>query len=199
MQVHGFFTVLAEVIHAAVSTCPSARPDACGASASCVRVQPGLNLQDFHKQCRAAIRARPSVGRAALPPPWRWPASASTAASATTSTTTKRGGRRRPFKRPPGTLGISFGSDDTSNVIIAVRPTSPLAGSVAVGDKLISISGPGRAPFRCGGSTGSEVVGELRAAENTATASSRLKSRRRLRSRHHPGPWDSSSRATARA
>ena len=31
----------------------------------------------------------------------------------------------------------------------------------------MSISGPGRAPFRCGGSTGSEVVGELRAAENT--------------------------------
>ena len=71
------------------------------------------------------------------------------------------------IQAPAGTLGISFGSDDTSNVIIAVRPTSPLAGSVAVGDKLVSISGPGRAPFRCGGSTGSEVVGELRAAENT--------------------------------
>ena len=76
-------------------------------------------------------------------------------------------GPETTIQAPAGTLGISFGSDDTSNVIIAVRPTSPLAGSVAVGDKLISISGPGRAPFRCGGSTGSEVVGELRAAENT--------------------------------
>ena len=76
-------------------------------------------------------------------------------------------GPETTVQAPAGTLGISFGSDDTSNVIIAVRPTSPLAGSVAVGDKLISISGPGRAPFRCGGSTGSEVVGELRAAENT--------------------------------
>jgi hypothetical protein len=76
-------------------------------------------------------------------------------------------GPETTIQAPAGTLGISFGSDDTSNVIIAVRPTSPLAGSVAVGDKLVSISGPGRAPFRCGGSTGSEVVGELRAAENT--------------------------------
>ena len=59
------------------------------ASASCVRVPPGLNLQAFHKQCRAAIRARPWVARAALAPPWRWPASASTAASATTSTATR--------------------------------------------------------------------------------------------------------------
>ena len=77
-------------------------------------------------------------------------------------------GPETTIQAPAGTLGISFGSDDTSNVIIAVRPTSPLAGSVAVGDKLVSISGPGRAPFRCGGSTGSEVVGELRAAENTS-------------------------------
>ena len=72
-------------------------------------------------------------------------------------------GPETTIQAPAGTLGISFGSDDTSNVIIAVRPTSPLAGSVAVGDKLISIPGPGRAPFRCGGSTGNEGIGELRA------------------------------------
>ena len=57
-------------------------------------------------------------------------------------------GPETTIQAPAGTLGISFGSDDTSNVIIAVRPTSPLAGQVAVGDKLVSISGPGRAPFR---------------------------------------------------
>ena len=49
-------------------------------------------------------------------------------------------GPETTIQAPAGTLGISFGSDDTSNVIIAVRPTSPLAGSVAVGDKLVSAS-----------------------------------------------------------
>ena len=146
---------------------PIVRPHGSGASASCVRVPPGLNLQAFHKQCRAAIRARPWVEGAAPRINMALACVGIDGCFGDDVNSDETRGPETTIQAPAGTLGISFGSDDTSNVIIAVRPTSPLAGSVAVGDKLVSISGPGRAPFRCGGSTGSEVVGELRAAENT--------------------------------
>ena len=74
----------------------------------------------------------------------------------------------REVAAPKGTLGLSFGSDDTSNVVVSVRATSPLIDHIAVGDRLVAIGAPGRAPFRCGGSTGSELVQELRAAEGTS-------------------------------
>ena len=45
-----------------------------------------------------------------------------------------------------------------------VRSGSPLAGEVAVGDRLVSISTPGRALFTCGPTaTGLDIIDELRA------------------------------------
>ena len=164
--VHGFFAT--EDIHAGSgSTHPSARLDGSGASVSCVR---GAKTQ-FQARCPPGPKGLPSartqVQKAAHRTTMALACVGIDGCFGDDVNGDETRGPETTIQAPAGTLGISFGSDDTSNVIIAVRPTSPLAGSVAVGDKLVSISGPGRAPFRCGGSTGSEVVGELRAAENT--------------------------------
>ena len=182
MQVHGFFTVLAwshmpsRPIPARARTGPERAPAACGCRKAKL-ASISLTVQGCHP--------RAPVGRKGCPP--------TTMALACVGidgcfgddvNSDETRGPETTIQAPAGTLGISFGSDDTSNVIIAVRPTSPLAGSVAVGDKLISISG--RPPHL--------DVGAVRVARSSAscarrkiraTASSRLKSRRRLRSRHH--------------
>ena len=58
---------------------------------------------------------------------------------------------------PAGPLGMFISRD-------VVRKPGPLAGRVAVGDRLVSISTPGRALFTCGPTaTGPDIVDELRA------------------------------------
>ena len=60
---------------------------------------------------------------------------------------------------PAGPLGV-FISRDT----ISRSASGPLAGRVAVGDRLVSISTPGRALFTCGPTaTGHDIIDELRA------------------------------------
>ena len=58
---------------------------------------------------------------------------------------------------PAGPLGMFISRD-------VVRKPGPLAGRVAVGDRLVSISTPGRALFTCGPTaTGLDIIDELRA------------------------------------
>ena len=60
---------------------------------------------------------------------------------------------------PAGPLGVSISRDTISR-----SASGPLAGRVAVGDRLVSISTPGRALFTCGPTaTGPDIVDELRA------------------------------------
>ena len=67
-------------------------------------------------------------------------------------------------RAPAGSLGV-FVARDASHRVTGVRSGSPLAGEVAVGDRLVSISTPGRALFTCGPTaTGLDIVDELRAA-----------------------------------
>ena len=62
---------------------------------------------------------------------------------------------------PAGPLGVSISRSATLG---EVRASGPLAGRVAVGDRLVSISTPGRALFTCGPTaTGPDIVDELRA------------------------------------
>ena len=66
-------------------------------------------------------------------------------------------------RAPAGSLGV-FIARDASHRVTGVRSGSPLAGEVAVGDRLVSISTPGRALFTCGPTaTGLDIVDELRA------------------------------------
>ena len=66
-------------------------------------------------------------------------------------------------RAPAGSLGV-FIARDASHRVTGVRSGSPLAGEVAVGDRLVSISTPGRALFTCGPTaTGPDVIDELRA------------------------------------
>ena len=66
-------------------------------------------------------------------------------------------------RAPAGSLGV-FIARGTSHRVTGVRSGSPLAGEVAVGDRLVSISTPGRALFTCGPTaTGPDIVDELRA------------------------------------
>ena len=66
-------------------------------------------------------------------------------------------------RAPAGSLGV-FIARDASHRVTGVRSGSPLAGEVAVGDRLVSISTPGRALFTCGPTaTGPDIVDELRA------------------------------------
>ena len=66
-------------------------------------------------------------------------------------------------RAPAGSLGV-FIARDASHRVTGVRSGSPLAGEVAVGDRLVSISTPGRALFTCGPTaTGLDVIDELRA------------------------------------
>ena len=66
-------------------------------------------------------------------------------------------------RAPAGSLGV-FIARDASHRVTGVRSGSPLAGEVAVGDRLVSISTPGRALFTCGPTaTGFDVIDELRA------------------------------------
>jgi hypothetical protein len=66
-------------------------------------------------------------------------------------------------RAPAGSLGV-FIARGTSHRVTEVRSGSPLAGEVAVGDRLVSISTPGRALFTCGPTaTGLDIVDELRA------------------------------------
>ena len=66
-------------------------------------------------------------------------------------------------RAPAGPLGV-FIARDTSHRVTEVRASGPLAGRVAVGDRLVSISTPGRALFTCGPTaTGLDVIDELRA------------------------------------
>ena len=60
---------------------------------------------------------------------------------------------------PAGPLGVSISRDTISR-----SASGPLAGRVAVGDRLVSISTPGRALFTCGPTaTGHDIIDELRA------------------------------------
>ena len=66
-------------------------------------------------------------------------------------------------RAPAGSLGVFF-ARDTSHRVTQLRASGPLAGRVAVGDRLVSISTPGRALFTCGPTaTGLDVIDELRA------------------------------------
>ena len=66
-------------------------------------------------------------------------------------------------RAPAGSLGV-FLARDTSHRVTEVRASGPLAGRVAVGDRLVSIRTPGRALFTCGPTaTGPDIVDELRA------------------------------------
>ena len=66
-------------------------------------------------------------------------------------------------RAPAGSLGV-FLARDTSHRVTEVRASAPLAGRVAVGDRLVSIRTPGRALFTCGPTaTGPDIVDELRA------------------------------------
>ena len=66
-------------------------------------------------------------------------------------------------RAPAGSLGV-FIARDASHRVTGVRASGPLAGRVAVGDRLVSISTPGRALFTCGPTaTGLDVIDELRA------------------------------------
>ena len=66
-------------------------------------------------------------------------------------------------RAPAGSLGV-FVARVASHRVTGVRSGSPLAGEVAVGDRLVSISTPGRALFTCGPTaTGLDVIDELRA------------------------------------
>ena len=61
-------------------------------------------------------------------------------------------------RAPAGSLGV-FVARDASHRVTGVRSGSPLAGEVAVGDRLVSISTPGRALFTCGPTaTGLDIV-----------------------------------------
>ena len=74
----------------------------------------------------------------------------------------------REVRAPPGPLGVSFDANDTSHRVIGVRPASPLARHVAVGDRLVRISTPGRAPLMCGPTvTGRDITDELRAGASS--------------------------------
>ena len=65
-------------------------------------------------------------------------------------------------RAPAGSLGV-FIARDASHRVTGVRSGSPLAGEVAVGDRLVSISTPGRALFTCGPTaTGLDIIDELR-------------------------------------
>ena len=64
-------------------------------------------------------------------------------------------------RAPAGSLGV-FIARDASHRVTGVRSGSPLAGEVAVGDRLVSISTPGRALFTCGPTaTGLDIVGRV--------------------------------------
>ena len=74
----------------------------------------------------------------------------------------------REVRAPPGPLGVSFDANDTSHRVIGVRPASPLARHVAVGDRLVRISTPGRAPLMCGPTvTGRDITDELLAGASS--------------------------------
>mmetsp|Transcript_3808 Transcript_3808/g.9458 ORF Transcript_3808/g.9458 Transcript_3808/m.9458 type:complete len:194 (+) Transcript_3808:171-752(+) len=74
----------------------------------------------------------------------------------------------REVRAPPGPLGVSFDANDTSHRVTGVRPASPLARHVAVGDRLVRISTPGRAPLMCGPTvTGLDITDELRAGASS--------------------------------
>ena len=73
------------------------------------------------------------------------------------------GGNESTFEvaAPAGSLGVSISRRCTLG---EVRASGPLAGRVAVGDRLVSISTPGRALFTCGPTaTGHDIIDELRA------------------------------------
>ena len=63
---------------------------------------------------------------------------------------------------PPGRLGLRF-ETGTGHQVTSVAHSSPLAGRVSVGDRLVSIRAPGR-EFYCGSPrTGSDIVAEFQA------------------------------------
>jgi len=70
-------------------------------------------------------------------------------------------------RAPAGSLGV-FLARDASHRVTEVRASGPLAGRVAVGDRLVSISTPGRALFTCGPTaTGPDIVDEIRAGSGS--------------------------------
>ena len=67
---------------------------------------------------------------------------------------------------PPGRLGLRF-ETGIGHRVIYMSASSPLAGRVSVGDRLVSIRAPGR-EFYCGSlRTGSDIVAEFRATAGT--------------------------------
>ena len=70
-------------------------------------------------------------------------------------------------RAPAGSLGM-FLARGTSHRVTEVRASGPLAGRVAVGDRLVSIRTPGRALFTCGPTaTGPDIVDEIRAGSGS--------------------------------
>ena len=60
---------------------------------------------------------------------------------------------------PAGPLSVVF----FGNRVTEVRSSSPLAGQVALGDRLVSINTPGRALFTCKNVSGLDIIHEVRA------------------------------------
>ena len=140
---------------------------ACAAGGCCESVdvdgKPGGD--DVEAPARGGADALP-------PPPERWAPEERRALSLVVSglppsclqdVRTIVGGDESTFEvaAPAGPLGVSISRSATLG---EVRASGPLAGRVAVGDRLVSISTPGRALFTCGPTaTGHDIIDELRA------------------------------------
>ena len=140
---------------------------ACAAGGCCESVdvdgKPGGD--DVEAPARGGADALP-------PPPKRWAPEERRALSLVVSglppsclqdVRTIVGGDESTFEvaAPAGSLGVSISRRCTLG---EVRASGPLVGRVAVGDRLVSISTPGRALFTCGPTaTGPDIVDELRA------------------------------------
>ena len=138
---------------------------ACAAGGCCESVdvdgKPGGD--DVEAPARGGADALP-------PPPKRWAPEERRALSLVVSglppsclqdVRTIVGGDESTFEvaTPAGPLGVSISRDTISR-----SASGPLAGRVAVGDRLVSISTPGRALFTCGPTaTGHDIIDELRA------------------------------------
>ena len=123
-----------------------------------------VEMQWNPRECRMEPAARPP------PPPKRWSPEERQALARAVSglppsclqdVRTIVGGDESTFEvaAPAGPLGVSISRDTISR-----SASAPLAGRVAVGDRLVSISTPGRALFTCGPTaTGHDIIDELRA------------------------------------
>ena len=125
-----------------------------------------VEMQWNPRECRMEPAARPP------PPPKRWSPEERRALARAVSGLPPSclqdvrnivGGDESTFEvaAPAGSLGVSISRRCTLG---EVRASGPLAGRVAVGDRLVSIRTPGRALFTCGPTaTGPDIVDELRA------------------------------------